>query len=383
MKQSPIALILSSLFFIGLVLFGIWFNATKPRVMILQSYDAQYAWTRDIDTGIDHIADDWTNYSLSHHYMNAKRLNDEQALRYVGQVARRAIDRFDPDVLIAVDDPAQSLAARFYVDHPQINIVFAGVNGSVAPYGYQGADNVTGIFERKPLRAVKELVTTLERDSEDPQRGARMYYLMDPSESMARDRKRVERFDWAPLEFVGVFVAEDYPSWQAYIRSLEDRAGDYLMVANYRKLRRSPEDPTLVPPAEVMHWTEAVSPIPVIGLNVFNVEDGAAIAVGASPFEQGEVAATLAATLLQSHQRGGTLAWVNPQHYIVAINEASLQQRRLELPQIYETFARATFTYIESDPGVTGQKPERSLVGQDASPVNPQREFVTHAESEP
>lgn len=350
MKQSPIAILLSSLFFIGLVLFGIWFNTTKPRVMILQSYDAGYPWTRDIDAGIDHIAEDWTNYSLTRHYMNTKRLNDPQALRYVGMVARRAIERTDPDVLIAIDDPAQSLAARFYVDHPRMDIVFAGVNGSVAPYGYEGAANVTGIFERKPLAAIKELVIALERDSDDPERGARVHYLMDPSESMARDRERIERFSWSPLKFAGTHVAADYPDWQRYVRALEPRAGDYLMIANYRKLRRGGDDPTLVPPAEVVRWTEAESPLPVIGLNVFNVEDGAAIAMGASPFEQGEVAAKLAETLLQGDDRGGALAWVDPEHYIVAINEAALRARHLVLPGIYETFARATFTFIEASP---------------------------------
>lgn len=350
MKQSPIALILSGLFFIGLVLFGIWFNATKPRVMILQSYDSHYPWTRDIDTGIDHIANDWTNYSLNRHYMNTKRLNDPQALRYVGIVARRAIERTNPDVLIAIDDPAQSLAARFYVNHPHIDIVFAGVNGSATPYGYDGATNVAGIFERKPLEAIKELVVALERESDTPRRGARIHYLMDPSESMARDRDRVENFDWSPLTFAGTYVASDYPDWQHYVRSLAPRAGDYLMIANYRKLKRAPDDPAMAPPADVMRWTEATSPLPVIGLNVFNVEEGAAIAMGASPFEQGEVAAKLTEQLLNNDERAGTIAWVDPEHYIVAINEAALRVRRLALPRIYETFARATFTYIEATP---------------------------------
>jgi hypothetical protein len=41
---------------------------------------------------------------------------------------------------------------------------------------------------------------------------------------------------------------------------------------------------------------------------------------------------------------------VDPRHYVVAINAPALARRELELPQIYETFARTTFTYVESEP---------------------------------
>ena len=351
MRQSPAALILSILFFVGVASFAVVFNATKPRVMILQSYDPEYAWTRDVDVGIRRVSAGWTNYSVSWHYMNTKRLSDPESLRYAGIVARRAIERFDPHVLIAVDDLAQRLAARYFVNHPRMEIVFSGVNGSIEPYGYGGADNVTGVLERKPLQAVKDLVLTLEQDALETN-GSRpgIHYLMDPSESMARDRHRVEAFDWSPLRYEGTYVAEDYPSWQDYVRALPDSEGEYLVVANYRQLRRSDVDQERVPPDEVMAWTEANSPIPIIGVNVFNVEEGAAVAVGASPFEQGEVAATLAETLLQEDVRAGEVPIENPRYYVVAINEAALAKRGLELPQIYETFARTTFTYIDAAP---------------------------------
>lgn len=352
MKQSPAALALSALFFLGVVLFAVAFNVSKPRVMILQSYDPDYAWTRDIDAGIRRVSDTWTNYSVNWHYMNTKRLADPESLRYAGIVARRAIDRFAPHVLIAVDDLAQQLAARYYIDDPRMEIVFSGVNGSVEPYGYPGADNVTGVFERKPLQAVKDLVLALEERRAGTKSQPGLWYLMDPSESMARDRDRVESFDWAPLRFEGTMVAEDYPAWQADVQALPKRPGQYLLVANYRQLGRSATDPEAVPPQEVMRWTEAHSPLPIIGVNVFNVEDGAAIAVGASPFEQGEVAATLADQLLKEGLRGGELATVDPQHYVVAINATALAERGLELPQIYETFARTTATYLEAKPEV-------------------------------
>lgn len=338
---------LSILFLFAIMVTAVAFNVAKPRVMVLHSYHPDYPWTRDVDAGIERIAKRWTDYSVTWHYMNTKELSDKESLRYAGIVARRAIDQFDPMVLIAVDDLAQKLAAKHYVDHPHMDIVFTGVNGSVKPYGYEGAENVTGIFERKPWQAVKEMVLTLEREKAQPNLQPTIRYLMDPSPSMQRDQAFVEAFDWSPLRFGGTFVAENYELWKQHVRGLRDRRIDYLLVANYRKLPRSETDPGFPPPAEIMRWTEANSAIPVIGINVFNVEDGAAIAVGASPFEQGEVAATMAETLLERGLRGRDLATVMNRQYVVAIQQEALSQRNLKLPQIYETFARTTATYIE------------------------------------
>jgi len=349
MKSMGSSKSLSILFLVAVTLTAVAFNAVKPRVMILHSYHPDYPWTRDVDVGIARIAKRWTDYSVAWHYMNTKNLSDKESLRYAGIVARRAIDRFDPMVLIAVDDLAQKLAAKHYVDHPSMNIVFSGVNGSAKPYGYEGAENVTGIFERKPWQAVKEMVLTLEREKSQPNPEPSIRYLMDPSPSMQRDRVFIEDFDWSPLHFSGTYVAENYQRWKQHVRALPGQQVDYLLLANYRKLPRSEADPSFPPPAEIMRWTEANSTVPVIGVNVFNVEDGGAIAVGASPFEQGEVAATMAETLLEQGLRGKELAMTLNRQYVVAIQQDALSKRDLKLPQIYETFARTTATYIEAE----------------------------------
>ena len=73
----------------------------------------------------------------------------------------QAIDRWQPDVVIAVDDDAQEFVTRHYVNHPRIRIVFAGVNGGIEPYGFVGAANVAGIFERKDLPALTQALLAL------------------------------------------------------------------------------------------------------------------------------------------------------------------------------------------------------------------------------
>lgn len=344
---NSIPRILSLLFLLAFFSLAIYFSATKPRVVILHSYNPEYAWTRDINVGIHRIADRWTGFSVTWHYMDSSRHTGKEWLRRIGIAARRTIDRIDPDVLIAVDDPAQDLAARYYVDHPRIQVVFAGVNGEIEPYGYPGATNVTGIFERKPLLAAKELIQALEAKKPRPKRHPRVLYLFDLSPSLKQDRKLIDDYDWTPVDYAGSVMAKDFVDWQAVVRGLPERKIDYLLIANYRVLPRSEQDLSFPTPAEVMGWTEAQSSVPVIGINVFNVEDGGALAVGASPIEQGTVAAERAEVILERGIAAGTLPVLLNHHYVVAIDPRGLSRRGLELPQVYENFARATGAYIE------------------------------------
>ncbi len=55
--------------------------------------------------------------------------------------------------MIAIDELGQSLAVKYFINDPDMKIVFAGVNGSNEPYGYGKANNVTRIYERKQLKA--------------------------------------------------------------------------------------------------------------------------------------------------------------------------------------------------------------------------------------
>ncbi len=338
--------ILSVVFLVVLISAAVIFNVTKPRILILQSYDPAYPWTRDVDVGLNRIAKNWTHYSVVRHYMDTKRNGDSQWLERTGIIARRTIKRFDPHVLIAIDDLAQQLAAKYFVNDPQIQIVFAGVNGSVEPYGYNNAQNVTGIFERKQLHAVKEVILALESKKEMPIANPKIIYVLDASASLQQDRSFIDDYKWLPVEYQGSYVAENYVKWQQIIKQ-EGSKVDYIIVANYRKLPQSGNDPTYVNPQEVMSWTEENANVPVIGINSFNVEDGAAISIGVSPFEQGSVAAKMAETILQQKITANKIPMVQSKQYIVAIRESSMKMKHMKLPSIYEAFGRATENYIE------------------------------------
>ncbi|MCI4624838.1 MAG: hypothetical protein L3V56_02650 [Candidatus Magnetoovum sp. WYHC-5] len=363
-----------SLLFVTLVTFIIiYFNITKPRIMIIHSYHPEYAWTRDINIGLIRVLERHPNYSIKWHYMDTQRHSGKEWFRKAGIMAREAVDQWEPHVLILLDDSASELVGKYYVNHPKINIVFAGLNGDYKPYGYHTANNVTGILEQKQLQALKETIQMVEivktfkahtTDSasnavnlsdisnikmEDKHNVPRIFYLSDPSESLKIFRIFMDTFDWKPFNYIGSYEANDYEDWKKAVLENADKT-DYIIVANYRKLPKTSkkEDENKFASAkEVMEWTEKNSKMPVIGINVFNVEDGAMLSVGVSPYEQGEVSAQMAVDIIEGIKQPKDIPIKLNEQFIIALRKSIMQGRGIELPAIYEAFARATANYYE------------------------------------
>ena len=344
--KKRLSWLLSGLFVLLLVIVAVAHNLAKPRILILQSYGPDYAWTRDVDVGVRRILDDSGNYVLRWHYMDLKRHPWADSKTAASLQARHVIDDWRPDVLIAVDDDAQEYAAKYYANKPGIRIVFAGTNGSVAPYGYDKASNVTGILERKPLAAIRDALIDLGFARKG---SLRIVEICDASDTVLLDHAAIAAFDWKPLSYTGAHLVETFDDWQRAILA-SDREADVIMTTNYRKLSRSHSDRTLVPPREVLTWTEAHSPLPVIGTNAFFVEDGGMLAIATSPFEQGETAARMARQIIDRGVLPADIPISSTKQYIVLARENLLAAHHIQLPSLYEAFARATNNYFEDEP---------------------------------
>lgn len=338
-------------FFVALVTAIVWVSTNRPRIMVLQSYAPDYVWTRDIDVGLMRVLNGKSWIDIRYHYMESKKHSSKGYLRRTGISVRKVIESVEPDVLIAVDDNAQNYAAKYFVDHPRIKIVFAGVNGSIVPYGYDKANNVTGILERKPVRALVEMVSAITKStglSHQP----RSVFLSDLSHSTERDGNYLKTQDWSPVSYGGRVAFDTFDAWQAYVLSAADKT-DFLLVGGYRKLYRNQADKdrkgerkTYVPSSEVASWTEENSPVPVIGMNVFNTEDGVMASVGVSPYEQGEMAARMALDLIKGERGIADVAIRTSEQYVIALRRSALEKRNIQLPQVFEAYARSTNNFI-------------------------------------
>lgn len=340
-----LSLVLASIFVVATIATAVVHNLHKPKVLVLQSYGPDYAWTRDVDRGLRRGLEQNGHYSLRWHYMDLKRHPWPEAKERAGIQVRSVIDKWQPDLVIAIDDDAQQFAARHYVNRPDIKIVFAGVNGNVDAYGYEGASNVTGILERLPLQALKDALLEASPQRRKPWR---MVEICDNSETVRRDHQFVAAFDWKPVIYTGAHLVATFPEWQKAVLAADQEA-DLILTTNYRQLRRSEEDRTLVPPREVIAWTMANTTLPVIGVNGFFVEDGGMLAIATSPFEQGEVAAAQAREILERGRLPSLIPHARSHQFVVLMRPGPMERFGLHLPEIYEAFARATDNYFPAD----------------------------------
>lgn len=321
----------------------VWFKMTQPRVLVLQSYNTDYAWARDIDIGIRRVLDDNLNYKIRRHYMDTKRHQDIAYKIRAGMLALRQIDAFHPNVIIAVDDDAQQYAVMKYASDPEISIVFAGINGEVTQYGYGHASNVTGIYERKPLRSLRDALVAMHYRDGKPL-GSRIAHIGDESSSVIEDSKIIETMDWSPFRLVNSKRVATFDEWKKAVEEAS-RDADVIVISNYHNILRAKDDKFSVPPSEIMKWTEDHSKVPVVGMGGFMVEDGGMFAVGASGFEQGETVARMTEEILDRHVKAGDIPQVMPRQYLVYIRQSGMDKRKLVLPDIYEAFSRASNNY--------------------------------------
>lgn len=347
--------VLPGLFLAGaLLLFG-WYNISKPNILVLHSYDPDYAWVRDINVGLNRVFERKYLYQVRWYYMDTKRHPSAAFKASAGVAARNVIAATRPDVVIAIDDDAQQYAARHYANDARIKIVFAGVNREAADYGYAGATNVTGVLERIPLAAMREALLSA-RGFGTSGRPARVAFIGDRSETVDGDARQVRRYAWAPLQLGTVLQVGTWTEWQAGVRALS-ATHDVVLVGGYRGLRRaagtdaapgtaSMSASALVPAQEVVAWTEAHSSAPVISFNGFYIEDGGMLAIGSSPYEQGELAGRRALQIVLEHCAPAALPVLATRQFIVTMNGARMRARHFELPLVYEAAARTGNQYL-------------------------------------
>ncbi|HAT36372.1 MAG TPA: hypothetical protein DCS82_11685 [Rhodospirillaceae bacterium] len=331
------------IFFLLLISTMVVVNSYRPRVMVLHSYSPKYIWTREVDKGIHRAlkGQDWVDVRF--HYMATKFHRTKAHFRRAQTRAHQAIAQFKPDIVIAIDDNAQRLVAKEYVGRTDIQIIYAGVNGSIDPYGYTNAPNVTGIVERKPLVALKEVLPLLTNQKIET---IRTIYLAEKSHSTRKDAAFLAKFDWSPMTYQGHHRVQTFDAWKKIVESAPEKA-DFLLVSGYRALRRVAKDPkSVIKPKEIMRWTEKHSKIPVIGLNQFNAADGAAFAIGVSPYEQGETPVKLALEILNKSVPAGEIKDRYPNEYVIAVRKGASERRNLTIPKIFKAFAVATESYF-------------------------------------
>lgn len=336
-----------AIFLIGSVCLFALFNASKPRILILHSQSKDALWVKNINDGLNRILGKRNDYTVSWYYMNTKNHPETEFKRNAGILATNMIESFKPDLIIACENDAQMYAADKYVNNPKINIIFAAIEGSAESYGYNQATNVTGIYTRNPLFSLKKLIAEL-RSIDGKPIGVRTVFIGDKSDAATLASKAIKAMDWSPLKLVGLKNVETFDEWKLAVAEASAKS-DVIVLMNYHNILQVKGGNKLVEGTEVLKWTESHSKAPILGMGGYMVEDGGMLSLAPSGFEQGEVAARLAKTILDNGTHPEDIPQVMPHQYLIYIRQSLLDKRNIVIPNVYEAFARATNNYFSSD----------------------------------
>jgi ABC-type uncharacterized transport system substrate-binding protein len=360
------------LFFVCIAAYLVWSAIHRPRVLVLQSYGLDYAWTRDVNESIKK-GFFGKPFDVQYHFMDTKTHSDPEFKYIAGSRARKRINNWKPDVLIAVDDNAQSLVAVCYMDpkkvdidklrsaknpavraifgqcrkeHPDLKIVFVGIGAEPDDYGYKGQDNVTGILERMDLPALLETINLIAR----VQKKSRMVVAapIDDSTSGIYNLDGLLKLKREAAPY-GITIQpqqiKTFAQWKKMVERANKQA-DLFLISNYHTIKcDSGPKSKRVSPSDLINWTEAHSSLPGVGGWGFYVADGGMLSVAVSPFEQGEVAARLAIKIIEG-ATPASLPVETTHQSIIFMRQALTKYNNISLPHIYEAFARATDNFI-------------------------------------
>ncbi len=317
-----------------IVLLG-FFNATKPRILVLHSAGPDSSWARQVDRGMREALDrNRRPLALEWNYLGIDSPAVRNRTEGVRAQAHRAMARFNPDVLIAVDDEANSLVARDYVGRARPRILYVSLNRPPADFGYASATNVSGISEQMPLAAIRDAVIAMF-----PGRNPRVHVLGVDGETGRAEMDEAQAFDWAPLQLGETALVTQAAGWHDFVK--RTGAEDILLLLGTKDL---PDENGVMTVAEINRWTEENAPALPIGTEVDFVSDGGGLSFSPPPDDYGEKAIELALDWLDDRDTPGAPLPVVSDHFEVAVRQSRMADRGIALPPIYIEAARENGT---------------------------------------
>ena len=339
-RRAPLAAGLVVAYIAAMTAFNIW----KPRLLILQSFSQSLRQVRDTDAGLKQpLLANRLPLSLRWYYLNADQATPDATGHPVAMGVRRVIEDFNPTLIVAVDDPVNLLLSHAPRLWQGRRLFYVGINRAPASFGYSAAAGVTGIRDLPPTHGLADLLAAIRPA------GRLRLAVLGPATALGRDLgQSLSAYRWSPQRLVASYRAATWSQWQQAVRRANQQA-DVVLVTSIYGVRRSADGP-LVPPADVVRWTEANSPAALpIGLSVDYVPLGGGLAVTSSPRYVGTIAMETVLRWLGPNLAGAMPAVHLADHFDIGLREAALRRRGLHLPLVYREAARLSGQWVPVD----------------------------------
>ena len=213
------------------------------KILFVNSYHTGYAWSDGEEAGARQALAG-SGVKLDFFRLDTKRNPEPKFLEEQGRKLKALIDAERPDVVIAADDNAVRVMAKYYKNVP-LRWVYCGVNWDPAASHGLPFSNVTGITE---VALIEKLLDTLKGYA----RGGRVGFLTVDSETERTEAR-------AYSQQLGIRFAEErwvktLAQWKEQFKGLQNEV-DVLFFGNFAGINDWNE-------AEAAAWALQYSKIP-------------------------------------------------------------------------------------------------------------------------
>lgn len=264
-------------------------NAFAMKVMLIESYHAEYPWDVSYVKGLEQTM--LPSVTLETFQMNTKRLPKSEFERKANE-AFEAYQQLKPEIVILGDDNALAYMLPKLYDE-DISIVFLGINSNPRQLfrQYKGKAKITGVLER-PL-FVKSLGELRSMFPDEPFKVRVMFDSgvtsqiakehIDNQYRLIRDNLGID------AEILAIGTRQE---WRNSVLNAKEEGISVIIVGLYHTL--VDESGENVPALQVINWTSEHSPLPIFAFWDFAVgDDKAAGGIVLYGYSQGEIAGSL------------------------------------------------------------------------------------------
>ncbi len=304
-------------------------QAKTWRIFILQSYNPDYIWCKNINQGIKEAL---SKYSVKYdfYYLYAKT-RGSQKMQDMAATALKRIQQFTPDIVISVDDPAVAHVVKpFFAGKSAPQIIFCGVNAPPSFYGFP-TTNVSGVGEQwhhlEGINLLQQIIPKITR----------IAFLIEDSESASYvvDALKDTLSKTSDANFPSMYIEKiaTFAQWKTRVRYYQ-RNADALALGVYNNL--TDENGKTVSPDTVMEWTNSVNTLPTLGFSDAAIEHALLCGILESGHEQGFLAGQMALQVIAGTPAGNIPLQQNKRG-IILVNLRTAQKLNIDIPyQIIE-----------------------------------------------
>lgn len=195
-------------------------HSLNKKLFLAISYHEDYS-VSSIYTEIIGKAMTEAGVEVRTYYLDSKNIQDEKILKERALEAKKMIDRWKPDIMIATDDAINKYLVMPYYKDSALPIIFMGVNWDASIYGYPYS-NVSGQVE---VEQVESLIRELKKYSKGDRLGFLSADSLTNKKSLSTYRKRYG------IEFDRIALVKSFADWKREFITMQSEV-DMLFLRN-------------------------------------------------------------------------------------------------------------------------------------------------------